>query len=141
MEVLSHTMVISDLLNLYYSYDYFKKITLQNVFNLKSYGNVVEYSENFDLFAMNPTNIITLGVPVFKEINIPEIIANKYRLNNIKIMEDDLSEDNLSAMINKILLILRVNNINNSDISIEELWFLAEVERIISKESKKNINE
>jgi len=141
MEVLSHTMVISDLLNLYYSYDYFKKITLQNVFNLKSYGNVVEYSENFDLFAMNPTNIITLGVPVFKEINIPEIIANKYRLNNIKIMEDDLSEDNLSAMINKILLILRVNNINNSDITVEELWFLAEVEKIISKESKKNINE
>lgn len=140
MEVLSQTMVISDLLNLYYSYDYFKKITLQNVFNLKSYDSVVKYSDNFDLFAMNPTNIITLGVPVFKEINIPEIIANKYRLNNVKIIEDDLSEDNLSAMINKILLILRVNNINNSDISIEELWFLAEVERIISKESKKNIN-
>lgn len=140
MEVLSQTMVISDLLNLYYSYDYFKKITLQNVFNLKSYDNVVKYSDNFDLFAMNPTNIITLGVPVFKDINIPEIIANKYRLNNIKIIEDDLSEDNLSDMVNKILLILRVNNINNSDISIEELWFLAEVEKIISKESKKNIN-
>lgn len=140
MEVLSQTMVISDLLNLYYSYDYFKKITLQNVFNLKSYDSVVKYSDNFDLFAMNPTNIITLGVPVFKDVNIPEIIANKYRLNNIKIIEDDLSEDNLSSMVNKILLILRVNNINNSDISIEELWFLAEVERIISKESKKNIN-
>ena len=140
MEVLSQTMSISDLLNLYYSYDYFKKITLQNVFNLKSYDSVVKYSDNFDLFAMNPTNIITLGVPVFNEINIPEIIANKYRLNNIKIIEDDLSEDNLSSMVNKILLILRVNNINNSDISIEELWFLAEVERIIIKESKKNIN-
>lgn len=140
MEVLSQTMSISDLLNLYYSYDYFKKITLQNVFNLKSYESVVKYSDNFDLFAMNPTNIITLGVPVFNEINIPAIIANKYRLNNIKIVEDDLSEENLSSMINKILLILRVNNINNSDISIEELWFLAEVERIISKESKKNIN-
>lgn len=140
MDVLSQTMSISDLLNLYYSYDYFKKIALQNVFNLKDYDSVVKFSDNFDLFAMNPTNIITLGIPVFKEINIPEIIANKYRLNNIKIIEDDLGEENLSSMINKILLILRVNNINHSDITVEELWFLAEVERIISKESKKNIN-
>lgn len=140
MDVLSQTMSISDLLNLYYSHDYFKKIALQNVFNLKDYDSVVKFSDNFDLFAMNPTNIITLGIPVFKEINIPEIIANKYRLNNIKIIEDDLGEENLSSMINKILLILRVNNINHSDITVEELWFLAEVERIISKESKKNIN-
>jgi len=88
---------------------------------------------------MNPTNIIMMGVPIFKEINIPEIIANKYRLNNIKIIEDDLSEENLDSLLNKILLILRTNNISNSKISVEEIWFLAEVEKIISKESKKSI--
>ena len=140
MDILSHTMSISDILNLYYSYDYFKKIVLQNVYNLKDYETILKYSENFDLFAMNPTNIIIMGIPVFKDLNIAEIIANKYRLNNIKITEDDLSEENLESLLNKILLILRVNNINNSNISIDELWFLAEVEKIISKESKKNIN-
>lgn len=140
VEILSHTLSISDVLNLYYSHDYFKKIALQNIYNLKDYDTILKYSENFDLFAMNPTNIIMLGVPAFKEINIPEIIANKYRLNNIKIREDDLSEENLDSLLNKILLILRVNNINNSKITIEELWFLAEVEKIIIKEAKKNIN-
>ena len=139
MDMLSHTLSVSDILNLYYSHDYYKKITLQNVYNLKDYDTILKYSENFDLFAMNPTNIIMMGVPIFKEINIPEIIANKYRLNNIKIIEDDLSEENLDSLLNKILLILRINNINNSKISVEEIWFLAEVEKIISKESKKSI--
>jgi len=139
MDMLSHTLSVSDILNLYYSHDYYKKITLQNVYNLKDYDTILKYSENFDLFAMNPTNIIMMGVPIFKEINIPEIIANKYRLNNIKIIEDDLSEENLDSLLNKILLILRTNNINNSKISVEEIWFLAEVEKIISKESKKSI--
>ena len=140
MDMLSHTLSVSDILNLYYSHDYYKKITLQNVYNLKDYDTILKYSENFDLFAMNPTNIIMMGVPIFKEINIPEIIANKYRLNNIKIIEDDLSEENLDSLLNKILLILRTNNISNSKISVEEIWFLAEVEKIISKESKKNID-
>lgn len=140
MDMLSHTLSVSDILNLYYSHDYYKKITLQNVYNLKDYDTILKYSENFDLFAMNPTNIIMMGVPIFKEVNIPEIIANKYRLNNIKIIEDDLSEENLDSLLNKILLILRTNNISNSKISVEEIWFLAEVEKIISKESKKNID-
>ena len=139
MDMLSHTLSVSDILNLYYSHDYYKKIALQNVYNLKDYNSILKYSENFDLFAMNPTNIIMMGIPIFREINIPEIIANKYRLNNIKITEDDLSEENLDSLLNKILLILRTNNINNSKISVEEIWFLAEVEKIISKESKKSI--
>ena len=139
MDMLSHTLSVSDILNLYYSHEYYKKIALQNVYNLKDYNSILKYSENFDLFAMNPTNIIMMGIPIFREINIPEIIANKYRLNNIKITEDDLSEENLDSLLNKILLILRTNNINNSKISVEEIWFLAEVEKIISKESKKSI--
>lgn len=139
LNVLSNTMSVSDVLNLYYSHDYFKKIALQNIYNLKDYETILSYSENFDLFAMNPTNIIMEGVPIFRETNIAEIIANKYRLNNIKITEDDLSEENLTNLLNKILLILRLNNINNSNISVEELWFIVEVEKIINKESKENI--
>lgn len=139
LNVLSNTMSVSDVLNLYYSHDYFKKIALQNIYNLKDYEAILTYSENFDLFAMNPTNIIMEGIPIFRETNISEIIANKYRLNNIKVTEEDLSEENLSSLLNKILLILRLNNINNSKISVLELWFIVEVEKIINKESKENI--
>ena len=53
------------------------------------------------------------GVLVFDETRIGRVIANKYRLSNIKIIEDDLSENNLDTLSNKISLILRVNRIEN----------------------------
>lgn len=138
LEVLNKGLTIADVLNLYYSFDYFKKLVIQKVYNLKEYGLIVEYSENFDIFAMNPTNVIITGVPVFGESNISRNMANKYKLSGIKIEEEDLSPENLSSLINKILMILRINIINNSDISVEELWFISQVEKIVKKELKKN---
>ena len=78
-QVLSNTMSISDLLHLYYSFDYFKKLALQKVYKLTTYEEVMEYSENFDSYAMNPSNVIINGVAVFQESNLPRIIANKYK--------------------------------------------------------------
>ena len=85
---------------------------------------------------MDPTNIIITGIPIFEETNIARIIANKYRLNNITIDENDLQPENLKPLLNKILLILRVNNIENSSSSIDKIWFMVQVEKIIAAESK-----
>ena len=87
---------------------------------------------------MNPTNIIITGVPIFSSNNIAKTISNKYRLNSINISEDDLNEDNLKSLLNKILLILRVNKIEKSDTTIEKIWFIVQVEKIVAKEIKEN---
>ena len=49
----------------------------------------------FDLFAMNPTNVIINGVTVFTQCNLPRIVANKYRLSNIHIEEEDPPKSSL----------------------------------------------
>ena len=134
MHILDQTMSVSDLLNLYFSFDYFKKLVIQKVYNVNNYDEIIKYSEEFDLFAMNPTNIIIMGIPIFEDTDIAKVICNKYRLNNLKLNEADLSEDNLKQLLNKILLILRVNKIENSKISLDKIWFMAEVEKIINKE-------
>ena len=85
---------------------------------------------------MNPTNVIVTGIPVFESVNIPRIIANKYRLNNIKMTEEDLSPENLKILENKLLLILRVDKINSSNITIDDVWFISQVDKIIEKENK-----
>ena len=138
MMILNDTLTISDVLNLYYSFDYFKKLTIQKVYNITDYDEIIKYSDNFDLFAMNPTNIIITGVPIFSSNNIAKTISNKYRLNSINISEDDLNEDNLKNLLNKILLILRVNKIEKSDTTIEKIWFIVQVEKIVAKEIKEN---
>lgn len=137
MAILSNTLTIMDLLNLYYSFDYFKKLAISKAYNTTNFEEISKYSEAFDLFAMNTTNIIIAGLPVFDERNIAMIIANKYNLNSIRLTEEDLSEDNLVNLLNKILLILRINKIENSKITIEKIWFIVQVDKIMSNEGKK----
>ena len=134
LAILTKTMTISDLFNLYYSFDYFKKLAIKRVYNVSVYDEVLKYSDSFDMFAMDPTNIIISGVSVFDTNDIPKVIANKYRLNNLVVSEEDLSESNLSTLLGKINLLLRINVIENSKSSIEKIWFMVQVEKLMSKE-------
>ena len=136
LSILNSSITVADVLNLYYSFDYFKKLAIQKVYKITEYEEIIKYSNNFDLYAMDPTNIIITGVPIFEETDIPRIIANKYRLNNIIINENDLQPENLKPLLNKILLILRVNKIENSSSSIDKIWFMVQVEKLMAKENK-----
>ena len=50
--------------------------------------------------------------------------------------EEDLSPENLKILENKLLLILRVDKINSSNITIDDVWFISQVDKIIEKENK-----
>ena len=132
---LNKNITIADILHLYYSFDYFKKIAIQKAYETNSYDEIIQYSNSFDLYAMDSTNIIITGIPVFEISNIPRIISNKYRLCNINITENELEEENLNSLLNKITLILRIKKVEDSSTSIEKIWFMTWVEKMISKES------
>lgn len=135
LTILDKNITISDVLNLYYSFDYFKKIAIQNAYETNSYDEIIQYSNSFDLYAIDSTNIIIAGIPVFGESNLPRIISNKYRLCNINVTENDLEEENLKSLLNKITLILRINKVEESPTSIEKIWFMTWVEKMIANES------
>lgn len=137
LNLLTKSMTVTDFLNLYYSFDYFKKIAIRKVYNLETYEEVLKYSDTFDMFAMDPTNLIIDGVFVFEENEIPTVIANKYRLNGIKISEEDLQEENLDSLLSKILMILREDVINRSELDVDKIWFMQNVEKLVSKEENK----
>ena len=73
---------------------------------------------------MNPNNVIINGVSVFEENTISKIIINKYRLDNINISEESLEVDNLNTLLNQIQFILRANEIERSETTVEKfgLW-------------------
>lgn len=132
---LNKNITVADVLHLYYSFDFFKKKTIQKVYEITSYDEIIQISNSFDLYSMDPTNIIVTGIPLFDVSNVPRIISNKYRLCNINVTEDDLQEENLKNLLNKINLILRVKIIEDSFFSIEKVWFMTWVEKMVSKES------
>lgn len=136
LAILNNTLTIADLLHLYYSFDYFKKLAIQEVYQVSDYSEISKYSESFDLFAMNPTNLIVNGLPVFEETDIPKIIVNKYSLNNIRLDESTLEPSNLQSLLNKILLVLRVEKIKRSTTSVEKIWFMVQVDKIMAQDQE-----
>ena len=94
-------------------------------------------ANNFDLFAMNPTNVIMDGTTLFENSDVSKIIVNKYRLAKINISDDDLHTDNIENLLNKIDLLLRIEKIEKSSITVDQIWFLTEVDKI-KKDEKIN---
>ena len=127
---LTKAYTISDFLELYYGFDYFKKQAIRKEFKISNYEELKAFSDNFDLFAMNLNNVIMSGVPLFEEEDVSNIIVKKYRLSKINITDDDLHTDNIENIINKITLLLRINKIENSETSIEKIWFITKVKEI-----------
>jgi hypothetical protein len=136
LSILSNSLTVSDLLNLYYSFDYFKKIAIKKVYDITTYDEIVKYSDDFDLFAMNPKNVIIDGVTLFEENNIGQVIMNKYRLDNINLTEENLNPDDLKTLLDKVQLLLRINVIENSPTTVEKIWFMVQVEKINAMENK-----
>lgn len=134
MKVLGPNFTISNLFNLYYNFEYFKKIVIKKVYKLNTYEEVVEQSSKFDDFCEDLTNVIVNGIQVFEDTNIPRIIANKCRLNNLNVSEFDL--DDLQTFYNKMNIIIRCGKIENSSTSIEKVWFISEVDKILKADDK-----
>ena len=138
LSVLNNSLTISELLHLYYSFDYFKKVAIKKVFKVSTYDEIVKYSESFDLFAMNPTNIIINGVSLFEEKDVARIIMNKYRLDNINLTEETLNPDDLNLLLEKIQFLLRINEIEKSSTTVEKIWFMVKVKEINDVYKRKN---
>ncbi|MDD2181669.1 MAG: hypothetical protein PHW32_04810, partial [Bacilli bacterium] len=134
--MLNQFLTVPELMHLYYSYDFFKKKAIKRIFELTKYDDVIKYSDEFDLFAKNPNNIIVNGVSVFTENNIAKIIVNKYRLDNINLTEENLESSELETLLSKINFLLRVNEVENSKTTVDKIWFKVEVEKIITAEKK-----
>ena len=129
-------LLISDVVRLYYSYNFFKKETFKKVFELGTYNEIVSLCDEFDEFASNPTNIIINGINTFEESDVASVICNKYRLENINLELADLDEDSLIALKNKIDFIFRINKIEHSEMSVEKIWFIVQTDKILEKEKK-----
>lgn len=85
-------------------------------------------------FLSNPQfNIFIKNVRINDESKIEQIIQDRYYLFNIEIKEENLKEENLDATIEVVNKIVLFNNIEASDVSVEDIKFLCELKRISGK--------
>lgn len=125
---------IYDVLSLFSSYDYFKKQFIQNIYKFESFDEVKQLSDEIDLFVLNPTNVITSGMIISVDASITEIMVNKYLLDNIFITEDDLTDDNINNLFQRVSLLLNLVILEEKPDTLEKIKFMCEVNKIIEKE-------
>ena len=132
---ISSTTLIDDVLKIYASFNLYRKSTIEKALKLDKYNDVLAEDKKFKDFAANPNNIVINGIYLYEDSDVPKIITNKYRFENINVQEDELS-GNIEALLEKINFALRVNKINHSNLDVEKIWFIKEVNSIINNTKK-----
>lgn len=114
-------------------YSYLRKLLEKNN---QTITDIEIDNTQMELFTFLISNKLTIlnNITVLEEKSITNIIANIYKLLNIKIEENDIAEnaENYVELIRKIRII---NKINNSFVTYEELLFQTQVKAIV--DSKK----
>lgn len=126
---LDDTSTLYDALELCSSfYSYFKKIynnqnpnTKENDF-MDAYNKLIEYVNDVN-------NTFIKKIIFIDEMDVNDIILDKYKLLNINLTKDDLT-DNIKQLEDSIDFINLRNNINNSTISIDTIKFIIDFKKI-----------
>ncbi len=126
---LDDTSTIKDALYVCASfYDYFKKMCPKIFLSEEEIDYTKEYYKLIN-FVNNPNNTFIIKIRFQSDEDLNTIIYEKYRLLNINVSIEDL-KDNLKDLEESIDFVNLVNNINNSDISIEEIKYIIDFKKI-----------
>lgn len=109
-------------------YSYFKRMCEKLDFGTDEIKYLKEY-HNFYEFIITPTNNFITKSKLNEDVDINNVIFEKYKLLNINITMDDLT-DNLVRLEDDIDFVNLVNNIKASSISLEDIKFIVDFRRI-----------
>ena len=60
-------------------------------------------------------------------------------MENININSEDLDEDNLDVLVNKIEFIKRIYKIEKSTLSVEKIWFIVQNSKLLNSKDEKQL--
>jgi len=109
-------------------YSYIKNIIIKE-YNIKDINEIDNIIKELEDFLYNPNNIIIKKISLFNEHNLEYMIINKCKLLNINITKEDLLE-NIDSIKNDLDMLITIHNINNSNITFEDIKFIYEVNKI-----------
>ena len=129
MSKLDDTSTVNDALKVCASfYWYFKSLSHKVETEQEDFNYIQEFLELND-FVYDIDNAFILKVKFLDESDITNIIVDKYKLLNINLTKEDLT-DNIQELDKSIDFINQINNINKSAISLENIKFIVDFQKI-----------
>ena len=93
-------------------------------FNLEN--EVTEYVD----FIYDPNGNFLEGIFAFNNLDIKDTISKKYQLLGINITVDKIEKDTIDALLSDVSLINLVQNIENNSLSMENIKFICDTNKI-----------
>ena len=112
------------------SYTYIEKTMIEKFkdadvdFNLSNY--VKEYLE----FIYNPNADFLRKITVLLDYDIAAVVSEKYELLGIHLDKEEITEDAIDSEIQTVNVVTLVNNINASNISIDKIKLICDINKI-----------
>ena len=88
-----------------------------------------EVSDYID-FIYDPSANFLDGIFAFNNLDITETISNKYHLLGINITKEKMGKEEIDALLNDVSLINLIQNIENNTMSMENIKFICDVNKI-----------
>ena len=126
---------IYELLIISFSSFYYLEKEMNKLLEGDSNRTLKDEIESYIRFIYSPHNIFIRKINAFTDYEIEDIIADKYHLLGLNINKEDITSENIDNTMTKIEFIALIQNINNSEISIEDIRLIKEFLEINNQNS------
>ncbi|MBQ6497178.1 MAG: hypothetical protein IJI58_00485 [Bacilli bacterium] len=120
-------------------HDLFKVALSSYSYLVRTLTKINEEDPNFDLekeiddyidFVCDPNGNFLDGIFAFNNLDITETISKKYRLVGINITKEKIDREVIDTLLNDVSLIYLIQNIENNSITMENIKFICDVNKI-----------
>ena len=111
------------------SYSYLLRMLAEINKEVPKYDIETEVDEYIE-FIYDPSGKFLDGIFAFNNLDIPEAINNKYRLLGINITKEKMGKEELDSLLNDVSLINLIQNIENNSVTLENIKFICDVNKI-----------
>ena len=118
---------VSDVFEILDAYPYFNKKMIKKVFEVEDEEEIEKIRSKMKDFIYNPYRKIIDMIPLFVEKNVPQLLMNGYRFENLNVTEESFEDDNINNIFEKCNRIILSDKVTKFKLSLEEINFLIKV--------------
>lgn len=112
------------------SYKYIEKSMIEKFKEADTDFNLSNYVKAYLEFIYNPNADFLRKITVLLDYDIARVISEKYELLGIHLEKEEITEDTIDSEIQTVDVVTLVNNINASNISIDKIKLICDINKI-----------
>lgn len=112
------------------SYTYIEKTMIEKFKDADVNFNLSNYVKEYLEFIYNPNADFLRKITVLLDYDIATVVSEKYELLGIHLDKEEITEDAIDSEIQTVNVVTLVNNINASNISIDKIKLICDINKI-----------